>query len=68
MAADFSFRIIQARFFRIEIVAGLVEQRSRIGFQDARNEPRAHLRAAGVASGGVEGETGDRFAVADDDR
>ena len=43
-------------FLRIEIVAGLVEQRLRIGLEDARDEARAHLRAAGVAAGGVEGE------------
>ena len=42
--------------FRREIIAGVVEQRLRIGLQDARNEPRAHLRAAGVAPGGIEGE------------
>ena len=53
-------------FLRIEIVAGLVEQRFRIGLQDARDESRAHLRAAGIAAGGVEGEARDRLAVADD--
>ena len=34
--------------------------------EDARNEARPHLRAAGIAAGGVEGEARNRLAVADD--
>ena len=54
-------------FFRREI-AGVVEQRVWLGFQDARNEARAHLRAAGVAAGGIEGEAADRLAGAHERR
>ena len=62
---DFSLRIITAKAFRrIEIVARLVQQRFRLGLQDARNEARAHLRAAGVAAGGIEREAGNRLSVA----
>ncbi len=50
-------------FFRIEVVTGRVEQRFRFCFQDARNKTRAHLRAASITSGGVEGEPDDGFAV-----
>ena len=49
-----------------EIAAGIVEQRFRIRLQDARDEARAHLRAAGVAAGGIERKAGDRLAVAHD--
>ena len=51
-------------FFRREIIAGLVEERARLGVEDARNKPRAHLRAAGIASGRVESEAADRLTVA----
>jgi hypothetical protein len=53
-------------FGRIEVLLVLVEQRLRIGRQDARNKARAHRRAAGVAAGRVEGEAADRRAVAHD--
>ncbi len=48
----------------VEIVARLVEQRFRLGFEHARDEARAHLRAAGIAAGGVERETRDGLSVA----
>ena len=44
--------------------AGVVEQRLGLGFQDARDEARAHLRAAGIAAGGVEGIAAHRLAGA----
>jgi hypothetical protein len=50
----------------IEIVALGIEQRFGIGLQDAWNEPRAHLRAARIAAGGIEREARDRLAVAHD--
>ena len=53
-------------FLRREVLAGVVEQRCRIGRQDARDEARAHLRAAGIAAGRIEREARDRLAVADD--
>ena len=48
----------------IEIVARRIDQRLRIGAQDAWDEALAHLRAAGVAAGRVEREARDRLAVA----
>ena len=50
-------------FVRREL-AGVVEQAVGRCFQDARNETRAHLRAAGVAAGGIEGKAADRLAGA----
>src|SRR5437660_11508157 len=50
-------------FFRREIIAGFAEKRARLGVEDARNKPRAHLGAAGTAAGRVEGEAADRFAI-----
>ena len=50
-------------FFRREI-AGVIEQRVGRRFEDARNKPRAHLRAAGIAAGGIEGEAAHRLAGA----
>ena len=38
----------------------------RIGRQNARDEARPHLRAAGIAAGGIERKARDRLAVADD--
>src|SRR5579862_9116525 len=46
--------------------AGLIQQPLRRRFQDARNKPSAHLRAAGITPGGIEGETTDRLTVAYD--
>jgi hypothetical protein len=51
-------------FCRIDVVAGVVEQRFRICLQDARDEALAHLIAAGVAAGRVEREADHRLAVA----
>jgi hypothetical protein len=42
----------------------LVEQRIRVGGENARDEARAHLRAAGVAAGGIEREADHRPPVA----
>ena len=51
---------------RIEIGAGVVDQRGRIGFQDARDEALAHQHALAVAAVRVEAVADDRLAVADD--
>ena len=51
---------------RIEIGLRLVEERARIGAEDARDEARAHRRPAGIAPGRVEGEADDGTAVAHD--
>ena len=51
-------------FFRVQVLAGRVQQRCRVGAQDTRDEALAHLRAAGVASGGIESKAGHRCAVA----
>ena len=62
---DFSLRIITARILSgSRLSPRLVEQRLRLGLQDARDEARAHLRAAGIAAGGVERVADDRLAVA----
>ncbi len=53
-------------FRGIEIAAACVQKRVRVGGENARNEPRPHLRAAGVTAGGIEGEAADRLAVAHD--
>jgi hypothetical protein len=53
-------------FLGIEIVAARVDERFGRRLQDARNEAVAHLRPAGVAAGGIEGEAGDRPALAND--
>ena len=50
-------------FLRRELPA-LVEQRGGRRFQDARDKARAHLRAAGIAAGGIEREAADRLAGA----
>jgi hypothetical protein len=50
-------------FIRCE-VAGGIEQRVGRRFENARNKPCPHLRAAGIASGGIEGETANRLAEA----
>ena len=47
----------------IDVVAAGVEERFRRGFPDARDEAVAHLRAAGVAAGGVKGKANNRLAV-----
>ncbi|MNC91579.1 hypothetical protein D3C83_78660 [compost metagenome] len=49
-------------FLRIEVVARGVGERFRLRGEDARDEARAHLRAAGVAPGGIEREARDRLA------
>jgi hypothetical protein len=52
-------------FFRRKIVAAVVDERFRRGFEDARNKACAHLRAAGVAAGRIERESRNWPAVAD---
>src|SRR6476469_5480321 len=49
-----------------EIAAGIVEQRVGFGSEDARNETRAHLRAAGIAARGIEGKAAHRFPITTD--
>jgi hypothetical protein len=49
---------------QIEIFAACIKQRLRGGAQNAGNEALAHLRPAGIAAGRIEGEAGDRPAVA----
>jgi hypothetical protein len=51
-------------FLRREIVAGVIKQRIGRRLEDARDKPRPHLRAAGIASGGIEGETANWLAGA----
>src|SRR2546430_3821567 len=51
-------------FRSIEIVARPVEQRLRRDFQEARNEARAHLRAAGIAAGRIERVANHRLSAA----
>jgi hypothetical protein len=53
-------------FGRIEIFSGVVEERLGLGREDARDQARAHLRAAGVAAGRIEGEAHNRPALAHD--
>jgi electron-transferring-flavoprotein dehydrogenase len=55
-------------FGRIEIVPARIEKCFGIGVEDARDEACPHLRAAGIASGRVEGEADHRLAVAHDIR
>ena len=61
---DFSLRIITASILAAQIVACLVRAATSGRLQDARDKARAHLRAAGIAAGGIEREAGDRLAVA----
>jgi hypothetical protein len=51
---------------RVEIVAGVVEQRSRIGLAQTRREPLADEAALTVAAVGVEAVADHRAAVAHD--
>jgi hypothetical protein len=53
-------------FLRSEIVTGFIDERTRLRLEDAWNEPGAHLRAAGITAGRVEGKAADRLAVAFD--
>ena len=48
----------------IDVAAGLIEERGRVGPEDSRDEALAHLRAAGIAAGGVERKARDRLAAA----
>ena len=66
LAVSAGFFVLHHRgeeFFRRKIVARIVDKRLRRRFKDARNEARAHLRAAGIAPGRIEGEARDRLAV-----
>ena len=51
-------------FCGIEVLLCLVEEAARISGEDARDEARAHRRAAGIAAGRVEGETDHGLAIA----
>jgi hypothetical protein len=53
---------------RIEVVAGIVDERGGIGFENARNETLAHQLALAVAAVGIEAVTHDRLSVTDDIR
>ena len=53
-------------FLGIEVRSRRVDERRGIGFEDARNEARAHLRAARIAAGGVERVADDGLAAAHD--
>jgi hypothetical protein len=50
---------------RIEIGAVVVQQRQRIGFEDARDEALAHQLALAIAAIRVEAVAHDRLAIAD---
>ena len=67
MAAGF-FPLHHGRenFLRIEVLVCLVEQGSRVGGKDARDETCPHGCAAGVATGRIERETDDRLTIAHD--
>jgi hypothetical protein len=49
--------------FGVEVVAGAVHQRFGARLEDARDEARAHLRAARVAAGRIERIAHDRFSI-----
>src|SRR5262249_61634964 len=51
-------------FCGVEIVAGVVDQRSRVGGEDTRNKAGAHLRTTSVAAGRIKREAADRLAIA----